>query len=89
MTMPGEDWLNPSVMLEAFEARAARMAVGCGMRVAKAPDSESGEYFHVYFHRPLASVFHCSRWHNKVMSFRSLPRFRFHATDCQMGAHID
>ncbi|CAK9217123.1 unnamed protein product [Sphagnum troendelagicum] len=37
----GEDWLNPSVMLEAFEARAARIAVGCGMRVAKAPDSES------------------------------------------------
>ncbi len=56
MTMPGEDWLNPSVMLEAFEARAARMAVGCGMRVAKAPDSESGEYFHVYFHRPCAWI---------------------------------
>jgi hypothetical protein len=59
MTMPGEDWLNPSVMLEAFEARAARMAVGCGMRVAKAPDSESGEYFHVYFHRPCAWIGYC------------------------------
>lgn len=59
MTMPGEDWLNPSAMLEAFEARAARMAVGCGMRVAKAPDSESGEYFHVYFHRPCAWIGLC------------------------------
>ncbi|CAM6021334.1 unnamed protein product [Sphagnum balticum] len=36
----GKDWLNPSVLLEAFEARSARMAVGCAMHVAEAPDSE-------------------------------------------------
>jgi hypothetical protein len=43
--MTGKDWLNPSVLLEAFEARSARMAVGCAMHVAEAPDSELGECF--------------------------------------------
>jgi len=43
--MTGKDWLNPSVLLEAFEARSAWMAVGCAKHVAEARDSELGECF--------------------------------------------
>ncbi|KAI7753238.1 hypothetical protein M8C21_006017 [Ambrosia artemisiifolia] len=37
-----EDWLNPIAILEAFEARAARMAVGCCQRLAEFKSPEEG-----------------------------------------------
>jgi len=37
-----EDWLNPSFILEAFEARAVRLAVNCAQNVAKASSPEEG-----------------------------------------------
>ncbi|ONK59136.1 uncharacterized protein A4U43_C08F3360 [Asparagus officinalis] len=36
------DWLNPSVILEAFEARAVRLAVNCAQNIAKASSPELG-----------------------------------------------
>lgn len=37
-----EDWLNPSVILEAFEARAVRLAVICAQNISKASNPEEG-----------------------------------------------
>ncbi|KAJ6851121.1 peroxisomal acyl-coenzyme A oxidase 1-like [Iris pallida] len=37
-----EDWLNPSAILEAFEARAIRMAVSCAQNIGKASSPEEG-----------------------------------------------
>ncbi|KAG0457272.1 hypothetical protein HPP92_022123 [Vanilla planifolia] len=37
-----EDWLNPSVILEAFEARAVRLAVNCAQNISKASSVEEG-----------------------------------------------
>ncbi|KAL0920816.1 hypothetical protein M5K25_009986 [Dendrobium thyrsiflorum] len=37
-----EDWLNPSVILEAFEARAVRLAVICAQNISKASSPEEG-----------------------------------------------
>ncbi|KAL4351354.1 hypothetical protein GQ457_06G037570 [Hibiscus cannabinus] len=37
-----EDWLKPHVILEAFEARAARMAVACAKNINKFPKQEDG-----------------------------------------------
>ncbi|XP_071697803.1 peroxisomal acyl-coenzyme A oxidase 1-like isoform X1 [Rutidosis leptorrhynchoides] len=37
-----KDWLNIGTIVEAFEARAARMAVDCGQRLAKFENSEEG-----------------------------------------------
>ncbi|OVA04668.1 Acyl-CoA oxidase [Macleaya cordata] len=37
-----EDWLKPSVVLEAFEARAARMSVACAQNISKMPNPEAG-----------------------------------------------
>ena len=37
-----EDWLNPSVILEAFEARSARMSVACAQNLSKFANSEEG-----------------------------------------------
>ncbi|XP_077236610.1 peroxisomal acyl-coenzyme A oxidase 1-like [Tasmannia lanceolata] len=37
-----EDWLKPSVILEAFEARAARLSVTCARNIDKAPSLEDG-----------------------------------------------
>ncbi|XP_038970723.1 peroxisomal acyl-coenzyme A oxidase 1-like [Phoenix dactylifera] len=37
-----EDWLKPSVILEAFEARAVRLAVNCAQNISKAPSPEEG-----------------------------------------------
>ncbi|XP_039122296.1 peroxisomal acyl-coenzyme A oxidase 1-like [Dioscorea cayenensis subsp. rotundata] len=37
-----EDWLKPSVVLEAFEARAIRMAITCAKNLSKAPSPEEG-----------------------------------------------
>ncbi|KAF5204283.1 Peroxisomal acyl-coenzyme a oxidase [Thalictrum thalictroides] len=37
-----EDWSKPSVILEAFETRAARMNVACAQNVSKMPNPEEG-----------------------------------------------
>ncbi|XP_054795744.1 peroxisomal acyl-coenzyme A oxidase 1-like [Prosopis cineraria] len=37
-----EDWLKPNVVLEAFEARAARMAVACAQALSKFANPEEG-----------------------------------------------
>ncbi|KAI3957029.1 hypothetical protein MKW92_027964 [Papaver armeniacum] len=37
-----EDWLKPSVVIEAFEARAARMSVACAKNISKMPSPEAG-----------------------------------------------
>ncbi|KAJ9556111.1 hypothetical protein OSB04_010725 [Centaurea solstitialis] len=37
-----EDWLNPGAIVEAFEARAARMSVACGRQLAKFENPEEG-----------------------------------------------
>lgn len=37
-----EDWLNPSIILEAFEARAARMSVACANNLSKFANPEEG-----------------------------------------------
>ncbi|KAJ8650009.1 hypothetical protein MRB53_003032 [Persea americana] len=37
-----EDWLKPSFILEAFEARALRLAVTCAKNISKAPNPEEG-----------------------------------------------
>jgi acyl-CoA oxidase len=37
-----EDWLNPDVVLEAFEARALRMAVTCAKNLSKFENQEQG-----------------------------------------------
>uniref|UniRef100_A0A0D6R080 Acyl-coenzyme A oxidase n=1 Tax=Araucaria cunninghamii TaxID=56994 RepID=A0A0D6R080_ARACU len=37
-----EDWLKPSVVLEAFEARSARLAVNCAARLREAANPEAG-----------------------------------------------
>ncbi|XP_077235377.1 peroxisomal acyl-coenzyme A oxidase 1-like [Tasmannia lanceolata] len=37
-----EDWLKPSVILEVFEARAARLSVACAKNLSKAPSPEEG-----------------------------------------------
>lgn len=39
---PAEDWLNPSIILEAFEARAARMSVACAKNLSKFANPEEG-----------------------------------------------
>ncbi|KAH9721161.1 peroxisomal acyl-coenzyme A oxidase 1 [Citrus sinensis] len=37
-----EDWLNPSAILEAFEARAIRMSVACAQNLSKFTNQEEG-----------------------------------------------
>lgn len=37
-----EDWLTPDLVLEAFEARALRMAVTCAKNLSKFEDQEQG-----------------------------------------------
>ncbi|XP_022922392.1 peroxisomal acyl-coenzyme A oxidase 1-like [Cucurbita moschata] len=37
-----EDWLNPSVVLEVFEARSARMSVECAKRLSEFTNQEEG-----------------------------------------------
>ncbi|KAJ7299812.1 hypothetical protein O6H91_Y145000 [Diphasiastrum complanatum] len=38
----GQDWLNASVLLDAFEVRSAQLAVSCATKVAKASSYEAG-----------------------------------------------
>ncbi|XP_042411979.1 peroxisomal acyl-coenzyme A oxidase 1-like [Zingiber officinale] len=40
--LTAEDWLKPSVILEAFEARAIRMAVKCAKDISQFPSQEDG-----------------------------------------------
>ncbi|PSS11552.1 Peroxisomal acyl-coenzyme A oxidase [Actinidia chinensis var. chinensis] len=37
-----EDWLKPSAVLEAFEARATRMSIACAQNLSKFANSEEG-----------------------------------------------
>ncbi|KAF6162419.1 hypothetical protein GIB67_017307 [Kingdonia uniflora] len=37
-----DDWLKPTAILEAFEARAARMSVACARNISKMPSQEEG-----------------------------------------------
>lgn len=37
-----EDWLKPSVVLEAFEARSARLAANCALQISQASSPEAG-----------------------------------------------
>lgn len=37
-----EDWLKPSVVLEAFEARSARLAANCALQISQASNPEAG-----------------------------------------------
>ncbi|KAI3918736.1 hypothetical protein MKX01_042056 [Papaver californicum] len=37
-----EDWLKPSVVMKAFEARAARMSVACAKNISKMPSPDAG-----------------------------------------------
>ena len=38
-----EDWLKPNVVLEAFEARTARMCVACAQNLSKFSNAEEGK----------------------------------------------
>ncbi|KAG6501311.1 hypothetical protein ZIOFF_041190 [Zingiber officinale] len=40
--LTAEDWLKPSVILEAFEARAIRMVVNCAKNISQFPSQEEG-----------------------------------------------
>lgn len=40
-----EDWLKPSAVLEAFEARSARMSVACAKNLSKFENQEEGTHF--------------------------------------------
>ncbi|KAK8479402.1 hypothetical protein V6N13_036426 [Hibiscus sabdariffa] len=40
-----QDWLKPSVILEAFEARAVRMSIACSKRVGNFSNPEDGKSF--------------------------------------------
>lgn len=53
-----EEWLNPDAVVEAFEARAARMAVSCGQRLAKFENPEEG-FAELAADLVEASVAHC------------------------------
>lgn len=37
-----EDWTKPNVIVEAFEARAARMSAACALNISKMPNPEEG-----------------------------------------------
>ncbi|XP_074268985.1 peroxisomal acyl-coenzyme A oxidase 1 isoform X1 [Silene latifolia] len=37
-----EDWLNPDVVIEAFEARSVRMSVACAQNLSHFPNQEEG-----------------------------------------------
>ncbi|KAL4570945.1 hypothetical protein LXL04_026610 [Taraxacum kok-saghyz] len=53
-----EEWLNPGAIVEAFEARAARMAVGIAQRLAKFENPEQG-FAELAADLVEASVAHC------------------------------
>ncbi|KAG6606191.1 Peroxisomal acyl-coenzyme A oxidase 1, partial [Cucurbita argyrosperma subsp. sororia] len=43
-----EDWLNPSIVLEAFEARSAKMSVECAKRLSRAMLISSPNLFNIF-----------------------------------------
>lgn len=51
-----EDWLNPSIILEAFEARAARMSVACANNISKFANPEEGN-LHLVFRKNIVFFF--------------------------------
>lgn len=51
-----EDWLNPSAILEAFEARAIRMAVSSAQSLGDFPNPEEGDIFLIKLVLKLFSV---------------------------------
>lgn len=53
-----EEWVNPCAIVEAFEARAARMAVRCGQQLAKFSNPEEG-FAELAADLVEASVAHC------------------------------
>ncbi|KAK4557799.1 hypothetical protein RGQ29_007531 [Quercus rubra] len=53
-----EDWLKPSVILEAFEARSARMSVACAQNLANFANQEEG-FAELSANLTEASVAHC------------------------------
>ncbi|KAF3324707.1 peroxisomal acyl-coenzyme A oxidase 1-like isoform X1 [Carex littledalei] len=53
-----DDWLNPSAIQEAFEARAVRMAVNCAQNVSKAPSQEEG-FLNLSADLVEAAIAHC------------------------------
>lgn len=42
VTCAAKDWMNPSAVLEAYEARAARMVVSCAKNLNNFANSEDG-----------------------------------------------
>lgn len=42
LSLTGQDWLSPSVLLEAFEARSARQASAVALRLANGSGSDAG-----------------------------------------------
>ncbi|XP_068635662.1 peroxisomal acyl-coenzyme A oxidase 1-like [Aristolochia californica] len=53
-----EDWLNPAVVLEAFEARAARLSVACAKNINMAASPEEG-FADISADLAEAAVAHC------------------------------
>lgn len=37
-----EDWLKPSFILQAFEARAMKMSAHCAQNISNSPSAEQG-----------------------------------------------
>lgn len=44
-SVAAEDWLNPGILLEAFEARAVRICVARAESLSKFPNPEEGMSF--------------------------------------------
>ncbi|XP_068316844.1 peroxisomal acyl-coenzyme A oxidase 1 [Pyrus communis] len=53
-----EDWLNPSVILEVFEARAIRMSIACAQDLSKFSNQEEG-FAELSSNLAEAAVAHC------------------------------
>lgn len=67
-----EDWLIPSVVLEAFEARATRLSVACAQNLSKFSNQEEGISclsFEIYF---IFLFFHFLQVSQGIMSMGSV-----------------
>lgn len=51
-----EDWLNPSVILEVFEARAIRMSIACAQDLSKFSNQEEGLCFYLFIFKFIVSI---------------------------------
>lgn len=47
--LSAEDWLKPNVVIEAFEARAARMSVAVAQNLSQFSNPEEGKLFDILF----------------------------------------